>query len=145
MDIPETPEALFEALAEPSLRQVYPRFDDLKPRNQKLIRLLHTELTKGELTDLSFMEFVGFVIVLWRSFNNTALSACLKQIESEDEIDTDWVDSALHLSRMDQYLVSLIHALEPLPGQDGIEGARGCDSRYLLRSSEDASFPPAPN
>lgn len=128
MNIPDTPEALFEALAEPSLRELYPRFDDLRPRNQKLIRLLHTELTKGELSDSTFQQFVGFTIVLWRSFNHSALLSIQNQIGTEDEIDTEWVDSAVQLARMDQYLVNLLVALEPIPSSEDDE-----TNRYLLR------------
>lgn len=118
MQIPDTPEALFEALADSSLREMYPRYDELEPRNQKLIRLLHTELTKGELCDRTFQQFVGFVLVLWRSFNQSVLISNAVRIETEDEIDTEWVDAATHLARLDQYLISLLVALEALPGGD---------------------------
>lgn len=132
MQIPDTPEALFEALAEPSLRELYPRFDHLAPRNQKLIRLLHTELTKGELSDRTFQQFVGFVLVLWRSFNNSVLINNAFRIETEDEIDTEWVDSASHLARMDQFLISLLSQLETLPGVDPDSDKSPCDLQYLL-------------
>ena len=132
MDIPATPEALFEALAEPSLREVFPSYDKLKPRNQKMVKLLHTELTKGELTDAAFLEFVAFIAVLWRQFNGAALASRQVQIETEDEIDTDWVDAALHLSRMDQFLNALLGQMECMPGQEGTRGERSCDSQYLL-------------
>lgn len=131
MDIPATPEALFEALAEPSLRQLFPRFDTLKPRNQKLVRLLHTELTKGELCDSTFMEFIGFILVLWRSFNNAALETRQTLIDTEDEIDTDWVESAIHLARVEQYLTHMLVALENLPGFS-TEDSNHAKSQYQL-------------
>lgn len=131
MDIPATPEALFEALAEPSLRQLFPRFDTLKPRNQKLVRLLHTELTKGELCDSTFMEFIGFILVLWRSFNNAALEARQTLIDTEDEIDTDWVESAIHLARVEQYLTHMLVSLENLPGFS-TEDSNHAESQYQL-------------
>ena len=137
MDIPATPEALFEALAEPSLREVFPAYDKLKHRNQKMVKLLHTELTKGELSDATFLEFSAFIAVLWRQFNGAALNARQQQIETEDEIDTDWVDAAVHLARMDQYLNSLLGLLETMPGQDGEAGERCCDSHYLLQGPGD--------
>jgi len=137
MDIPATPEALFEALAEPSLREVFPAYDKLKPRNQKMVKLLHTELTKGELSDATFLEFSAFIAVLWRQFNGAALNVRQQQIETEDEIDTDWVDAAVHLARMDQYLNSLLGLLETMPGQDGEAGERCCDSHYLLQGPGD--------
>ena len=135
MQIPDTPEALFEVLAEPSLRELYPRFDQLASRNQKLIRLLHIELTKGELSDRTFQQFVGFVLVLWRSFNNSVLVRNAHQIEVEDEIDTEWVDAATQLARMDQFLISLLNLLETLPGDDPDSDRSPCDLQYLLHDA----------
>lgn len=137
MDVPESPEALFEMLSEPSLRQVFPRYDELVPRNQKLIRLLHTELTKGELTDRTFTEFVGFVTVLWRSFNQSALQAKLDQFAEADEIDDEWINQLNHLSRTDQFLTGLVTYLDALPGLGDGEEDQTCDSRYLLRGPGD--------
>jgi hypothetical protein len=133
MQIPDSPEALFEALADSSIRELYPRYDELEPRNQKLVRLLHTELTKGELCDRTFQQFVGFVLVLWRSFNTSVLLNNAQLIDSEDEIDTEWVDAATHLARMDQYLLNLLVALEPLPGLDSDDDRDPTTLRYLLR------------
>lgn len=133
MQIPDSPEALFEALADSSIRELYPRYDELEPRNQKLVRLLHTELTKGELCDRTFQQFVGFVLVLWRSFNTSVLLHNAQLIDSEDEIDTEWVDAATHLARMDQYLLNLLVALEPLPGLDSDDDRDPTTLRYLLR------------
>jgi hypothetical protein len=81
------------------------------------------------------MEFVGFVIVLWRSFNNTALSACLKQIESEDEIDTDWIDAIAHFTRMDQYQQHLLAAIGENPGVPAEAPQSG---RYTIQGPGDA-------
>lgn len=136
MNVPDSPEALFEALAEPSLREFYPDFDQLKPRNQKLIRLLHCELTKGELSDATFQEFIGFALVLWRSYNRSALQATQAQIDTEDEIDTDWVDAAIALARTEQYITSLLAALDPMPCMDS-DGV-SCDSQYLIHRAEDS-------
>jgi hypothetical protein len=135
MQIPDTPEALFEALSEPSLRELYPRFDELEPRNQKLVRLLHTELTKGALTDRTLQQFVGFVLVLWRSFNNSVMFANAVRLDEEDDIDPEWLDTACHLARMDQYLLTLLNSLELLPGDDPSTDKGPCDLQYLLRSS----------
>lgn len=137
MFIPDTPEGLFEALAEPTLRELYPRFDELEPRNQKMVRLVHTELTKGELSDATFQEFVGFTLVLWRSFNHTALREITNMIDTEDEIDTDWVDSATHMSRMDQFLTGLLGVLETLPETaiDPLDEEPA--NRYLIRTPDE--------
>lgn len=137
MFIPDTPEALFEALAEPTLRELYPRFDELEPRNQKMVRLVHTELTKGELSDATFQEFVGFTLVLWRSFNHTALTATQHRIDTEDEIDTDWVDAACHMSRMDQFLTGLLGVLETLPETAFDPLDEEPANRYLIRTPDE--------
>lgn len=137
MDVPESPEALFELLSEPSLRQVFPRYDLLVPRNQKLVRLLHTELTKGELSDRTFTEFVGFVTVLWRSFNSSALQNKLEQFEEADEIDDEWLAQLNHLSRTDQFLQGLINYLDSLPGLEDSDGDQSCDGRYRLHRPAD--------
>ena len=137
MFIPNTPEGLFEALAEPTLRELYPRFDELEPRNQKMVRLVHTELTKGELSDATFQEFVGFTLVLWRSFNHAALREITNMIDTEDEIDTDWVESATHMSRMDQFLTGLLGVLETLPETAINPLDEEPANRYLIRTPDE--------
>lgn len=136
MHVPDSPEALFEALAEPSLREFYPDFAELKPRNQKLIRLLHTELAKGELSDATFQEFIGFSLILWRGYNRSALQRTMAQIDTEDEIDTDWVDTAIQLTRTDQYLNGILSALEPMPCTDA--DGQACEAHYIIQRPEDS-------
>jgi len=131
--IPNTPEALFEALAETSLLKMYPRFEELLPRNQKLVRLIHTELTKGELTDNTFKDFIGFTLVIWRSFNHAALLENQECIDTEDEIDTDWVDEAAQLARVDQFLNGMLGQLETLPETVENPMEPETSNRYLLR------------
>ena len=137
MIIPNTPEALFEALAEPSLLKMYPRFEELVPRNQKLVRLIHTELTKGELSDSTFKDFVGFTLVIWRSFNRSALLDNQECIDTEDEIDTDWVDAAAQLARVDQFLTGMLGQLETIP--ETLEDPMDPESinRYLLNDNDE--------
>lgn len=137
MDIPDTPEGLFEALAEPTIRHLFPNFDALLPRNQKLLRLLHTEMTKGELTDTTFQEFLGFTVVLWRSFNQAALEGNEDLIATEPEIDTDWVDTAIHLARMDQYLHGVLTLLSQLPGREQDTHKLIRNAQYLLQGPGD--------
>lgn len=137
MEIPATPEALFEALGEPTLREVFPQFDQLKPRGQKLIKLLHTELTKGDLCDLTFQELTALVLMAWQGFNGAAFNARQEQIDSEDEIDTDWVDSAIHLGRIDQFVHGLLTQLHTMPGAEGESGSRQCENSFLLSGPGD--------
>jgi len=133
MFTPDSPEALFEALCEPAIAEFYPDFDELKPRNQKLIRLLHTELIKGELTDVTFQEFVGFTLLLWRGFNGSVLMGDLNQIDTEDEIDTEWVGSAIQRSRTEQFVGSLLALLDTMPGTEDVSTAPSVTRYHLER------------
>lgn len=137
MSIPDTPEALFEQLAEPTLRQLFPHYDAMRPRNQKLVRLLHTELTKGQLTDAAFTELVGLLLVLWRNFNHAALVANQDRLDRADEIDTDWVDAACALTRLDQYLAGLLASLHALPDAALPEDDTDLTNQYLLHGPGD--------
>lgn len=137
MSVPDTPEALFELLAEPTLRQLFPNFDVLQPRNQKLIRLLHTELTKGQLTDAAFTDLVGLLLSLWQSFNHAALIANQERLDAEDEIDCAWVDAACSLTRLDQYLLGLLASLRSLPDTPTPEDGQDLTNQYLFHGPGD--------
>lgn len=134
--IPDSPEALFEALAEPSIREIYGSFDSLTPRNQKLLRIFHTELTKGELTDLAFRDTIGFILSFWRRLNEAALLQVEALLDTEDEIDTDWVDHSVALARLDQYIISILHALNPIPGYDDLSDKPTPMNCYHLQMPE---------
>lgn len=136
MQIPDTPEQLFELLAEPTLRDLFPTFDELSSPNQKLVRLLHTELAKGTLSDGTFQEFLGFVLLLWRSFNAGAMARMDHDLETHDDIDADWIPAATAFHRMDQYLTSLLALLDAMPPEDG-SNPLSAWSHYYLRTSAD--------
>lgn len=131
MTIPDTPEQLFEELGESTLRALFPAFDALPPAAQKMIRLLHTELTKGALSDIVFHQLLQVTIDTWRAFNRTALQVNDHRLLTETDVDEDWILEADSLHRMDQYLVSLQAVLSTLPPEDA---ALTTDSnRYILR------------
>lgn len=137
VSVPDTPEQLFEQLAEPTLRELFPSFDELGPFNQKLVRLLHTELVKGALTDGTFQESLCFILMLWRSFNADAMNRNDERLEQESDIDELWIQAATEFHRMDQYLGSLLALLDTMPPED--EGAPLSSwSQYRLRSSLEA-------
>lgn len=114
MQIPNSPEDLFAEIAEPTLRSVYPEFGDLSPVQQKLVRLIHTEMVKGELTDLAFSQYIAFVVHIWRSLNTQFAAITAARIEDSSEVDTDWIELSVHYARLDQYLVGLLCALSPI-------------------------------
>lgn len=113
--IPDSPEELFEQLAEPTLRELFPTFDELRPVSQKLVRLLHTELTKGELNDGCFQGLVGLLLTLWRRFNGIAMERLDETIATEDDLEEDWITSATAFHRTDQFLAGMLILLETMP------------------------------
>lgn len=135
MTIPDTPEQLFEELGESTLRELFPAFDALPPAAQKMVRLLHTELTKGALSDVVFHQLITVTLETWRTFNRSAMQANDHRLLTEMDVDEDWILEADSLHRMDQYLVSLQAVLSTLPPEGA---ALTADSnRYQLR-------PPSP-
>lgn len=139
MHIPDTPEALFEALAEPSIPEVYPFFETLTTSNQKLLRLLHTELTKGKLSDEAFQQMVGFLISVWRSFNQSALRNHASFLDHEDELALDEVGQHAQLARLDQSLLTLLALLETIPTEaDAASPEDEPSGHYVLRDPADS-------
>lgn len=118
MQIPDTPEQFFEYLADDTIRHLFQSFDHLPVHQQKLIRIIHTELTKGQLSDYNFRGMLLFILEIWRSLNTQLLSKTEHCIDESPEIDSDWIDAAIHFSRMDQYLSSVTNALSLLPSPD---------------------------
>jgi hypothetical protein len=136
MSIPDTPEQLFEQLAEPTLHEVFPDYYELSPVAQKLVRLLHTELAKGTLTDGTLQEFVSFTLHLWRSFNAGAMQRMDEQLDTEPEIESDWIRASSAMHRMDQYLTGLLVSLGAMPPEDP-DNPMSAWSHYYLRPSAD--------
>lgn len=136
MQIPDTPEQLFEELSEPTLRQLFPAFDKMSAAGQKLIRLLHTELTKGELGDDTFHQLVTLTVLTWRTFNRGALSRNDRRLFSQEDIDEEWILEGEALHRMDQYLAAVLAVMSSMPTEDD-ETSLGAPNRYLIRPRED--------
>lgn len=138
MEIPDTPEQLFDQIAEPSLRELFPTFDTLRPFNQKLVRLLHTELIKGELSDATFQDSLIFVVMLWRSFNAGAMVRNDTQLEMELDIDETWIQAATAFHRIDQYLSGVLGILETMPPRTTVPPASpvGASTAYAHSSSD---------
>lgn len=122
MPIPNTPEALFEHLSDSSVRDMFANYDQLEPRHRKLIHLLHTELTKGELSDAAFMDCIAFITTLWRCFNNTASVQIQRYIEDSDEIEPAWIQSALEYAKVSQFIFSLLNLYDAAPDLTELEG-----------------------
>jgi len=115
MPIPNTPEALFEHLSDSSVRDMFANYDQLKPRHRKLVHLLHTELTKGELSDAAFLDCIAFMTTLWRCFNNTASLQIERRIEDCDEIESAWIQSALEYAKVSQFILALLNLYDAAP------------------------------
>ena len=134
MQIPDNPEALFDQLSDSSVREIFPNYDSLRPRHRKLVHLLHTELTKGELSDASFMDTIAFITVLWRCFNRTACLQMEQLIENNDELETQWINSALDYARVEQFIDSCMNLYDSAPDLTELDGE---STYHLHRRSSD--------
>ena len=115
MDIPDTPEELLANLGAMPLQRLFPNISELPVRARKLLRLIHQDLSSGDLTDQAFIEMTVLILIVWKSFNQSALSANIDRMEEEGEVDDLWIATNSHLIRMDQYLRSILAAVEQSP------------------------------
>lgn len=122
MQIPETPEALFEQLSDSSVRELFPKYDSLQPRHRKLVHMLYTELTKGELSDASFMDTIALITQLWRCFNRTACLQIERLIDAHDELETQWINAALDYARVAQFIDSCLNLYDSAPDLTELDG-----------------------
>jgi len=116
MAIPDTPQALIEGSSESTLTILHDEYDELSARDQRLVRLVHAELLKGELTDTAFAQMLSTLVNTWQSLSSAALEAVYNRIETEDELDTDWIHAVAHFTRMYQYQNHLLAAIGENPG-----------------------------
>lgn len=114
MHLPETPEDLFEALADKTIHNVW-EYKELPPHCQKILKIIHTELTKGTLNDDLLRDTLLFLQGIWLDLNRRALNAYKVEYAVEDEIDSCWIDSYAHVSRMDVYLRTLMSVTSEMP------------------------------
>lgn len=121
MQIPDTPEELFERLSDSSVRDIFSNYDELKPRHRKLVHLFHTELTKGNLSDSVFLDSLAFITVLWRCFNTTAIHQIEKLIDENDDIDTAWVQAAIDYGKVAQFIHSILNLYDATPDLTELE------------------------
>lgn len=135
MAIPDTPHALIEGSSEATLTILHKGYDALTSRDQRLVRLVHAELLKGELSDTAFAQMLTTIVNTWQALSSTALAATYERIESEDEIDTDWIDAIAHFTRMDQYQQHLLAAIGENPGVPAEAPQSG---RYTIQGPGDA-------
>lgn len=132
--VPDTPEALFAQLSETSLHLFYPEFDSLTTRQQKLIRMLHTELTTGQLNDASFTETLLIVVAVWNRFNNLAQCMVRDELDESEVVTPANIRALEHFSRMEQHHTMLRSSIYNVPtGYD----SSGQSPRYAIRGPGD--------
>ncbi len=129
MQIPDSPEALFEHLSDSSVREMFSNYDALRPRHRKLVHLLHTELTKGELSDSAFMDTIAFITLLWRCFNRTACLQIEQLIDDHDELEPRWINAALDYARVNQFIDACLNLYDAAPDLTELDG----ESTYHIR------------
>jgi phage/plasmid-like protein (TIGR03299 family) len=129
MQIPDTPEELFERLSDSSVREIFANYDELKPRHRKLVHIFHTELTKGGLTDAAFLDSLAFITVLWRCFNATARHNIEATITESADIDTAWINAAVDYGKVEQFIHSILNLYDATPDLTELED----NTTYQLR------------
>lgn len=130
MKIPDTPEQLFENLSDESIREIFPNFDSLLPPQRKIVQIFHTELTKGQLCDKTFLQTMGLVTHLWGCFNRTACIQLEELIESSPDIDEQWIHASTDYARINQFIESCLNLYDAAP--ECLERSEG-DNTYHLR------------
>lgn len=135
MTIPDTPQALIESSSEATLTFLREDYDLLNPCEQRIVRLVHAELLKGDLTDDVFAQMLTTILLTWQTLTNRALEAAQHRVDTEPEIDTDWILAIVHFSRLDQYQCDLLRAIADHPGVPSEPGERG--GRYVLHGPGD--------
>lgn len=135
MTIPNTPDALIEASSEATLTLLCEDYDTLPARDQRLVRLVHAELLKGVLTDDAFAQMLMTIVFVWQSLTENALEAAQHRVDTEPEIDTDWVHAIAHLSRLDQFQCDLLRLISDHPGVPSKPGSTA--GRYSLQGPGD--------
>lgn len=115
MRIPDSPEQLFEHLSQGSVRDLFTNYDELTPRQRKLVSIVHTELTKGGITDSAFHDSICFLLILWRAFTQSAADRNADLIEMNEDIDSEWINHAVDYARVLEYQDGLLAHLHGIP------------------------------
>jgi hypothetical protein len=116
MNIPDTPEQLFEQLGDETIRELFPNFDSLSSTQRKIVQVFHTELTKGQLNDETFMETISLSTHLWGYFNRAACLQLLDLVESNrDEVSIECVNSHTAAARVNQFIDACLNLYDAVP------------------------------
>lgn len=131
---PDTPDALVEAATHTSLRILYPEYDDLNHRQQKLLRLLHVELAAGQLNDATLIDTLLLVLGVWRRFSAVAHAHLEESVAESPTFESDWIPHFEHFARLTQYLRSVELAVRSYPDDSTLSPT---ECAYGIRFSED--------
>lgn len=129
MQIPDSPEELFEAIASETVRQAFPSFDSLAPFQQKIVHILHTAMIKGELSDLALAHTIYLTTELWSICNDAACLTITKLIESNDTLSIGLIEANADIARINQFIESCRNLHDAAPECIEAIGARntyGC-------------------
>ena len=106
MQIPDSPEQLFEAMASETVREVFPSFDSLAPFQQKIVHILHTAMVKGELSDVALAHTIYLTTELWSLCNNAACLAMAQFINANDTLSVEIIEANADIARINQFIES---------------------------------------
>lgn len=115
MRIPDSPEQLFDHLSQGSVRDMFTNYDALTPRQRKLVSIVHTELTKGGITDTAFHDSIVFLLTLWHAFTQSAAEHNANRIEMNEDIDSEWINHAVDYARVLEFQDGLLAHLQGIP------------------------------
>ena len=119
MNIPDTPEQLFEQLGDETIRELFPNFERLSPTQRKIVQVFHTELTKGQLNDETFMETISLSMHLWGYFNRAACLQLSDLVESttnhRNEVSIELITSHFDAARVKQFIDACLNLYDAAP------------------------------
>lgn len=131
---PDTPDALVEAATHTSLHILYPEYDELNHRQQKLLRLLHVELASGQLNDAALIDTLLMVTRVWRRFSDVAHVHLEESVAESPTFNSEWLSHFEHFAAVSQYLRSVELAIHSYPNNADLSPT---ECAYGIRFSED--------
>lgn len=129
MNIPDSPEALFEDLGSRFLKDS--DLSKLHPLSQKVARAVFTSLVKGELNDLAFLESMVTLAMIWRDLNGNNGHTMINEFrKSRLKPDLEDIASLIVSSRIDQQLSGILLQLSIIPQMFKEANMDGDDAPY---------------
>ena len=79
------------------------------------MQVFHTELTKGQLNDETFMDTISLATHLWAFFNRTACLQLAALIDNNEEVSMEWIHFNVDAARVSQFIDSCLNLHDAAP------------------------------